>query len=175
MNIAKGFKTYAVLIGIVMLVLGAVCLFRPQVMESLIIWIMGAVVIVTGVVYIFQAKSAAAAGDGSTGRMISGILLVILGVVMIMCQVITKTAIGVGIAVMAFALGINRLIAASSVKKSAGNNKPAFISGVLHLVFACLMIFATFKMLDLIMVFIGVYLLFAGLTITLAAAMFKDI
>ena len=83
MNIAKGFKTYAVLIGIVMLVLGAICLFRPQVMESLIIWILGAVVIVTGVVYIFQAKSAAAAGDGSAGRMISGILLVILGVVMI--------------------------------------------------------------------------------------------
>lgn len=167
---AKGLKAYALFIGIVVLLLGVICLFRPQAIEKLIIWILSGIVMITGIVYIVHGKS-----SDSNGTLVKGVVILAIGIVMIMCEAFTKTAIGIIIAIFAFGLGIDRLSAGSRVAKAGGNPKPARISGVLHIIFGGLMLFIAFDMIDFIMMCIGVYFIFAGITIISAATYFKDI
>lgn len=165
---AKGFSAYAAVVGIVITVLGVICLAKPHVMESMIIWIMGGIVIITGIVMAISGKT-----SDNTGNLVFGSVLIIVGILMIVCEEVTKTAIGAAIALFAVMLGINRLNASSKIKKTGGNGKPPLISGILHLVFAVLMLFMTFEMLDFMMTLIGIYLAYSGINIISASLVLK--
>ncbi|MEE3362781.1 MAG: DUF308 domain-containing protein [Anaerovoracaceae bacterium] len=165
---SKGLSAYAAIVGIVITVLGVICLAKPQAMESMIIWIMGGIVIITGIVMMIFGKV-----TGNTGNLVFGAVLIIIGILMIVWEEVTKKAIGAALALFAIALGINRLKASSDLKKTGGNAKPPLISGILHLVFAALMLFMTFEMLDFMMTLIGIYLAYSGINIISAALILK--
>jgi len=166
-------KPMGLLLGILLMVIGVVFLAVPDRVTEFLGVFVGAVVTVIG---IFRITAVAVSWRVIINRgllLIIGIIVFLAGIFMLFNPDITITIIGAIIGILAIMLAVDRFFTANRYKRSA-NVTPTIISGLIHLIFGIGMIYSALVVFSIIIIFIGIYLLIAGIMFTLSTLFFPD-
>ncbi|MDL2253223.1 DUF308 domain-containing protein [Ruminococcaceae bacterium OttesenSCG-928-I18] len=149
-------KRYALLRTVFYLVLGIAMLAFPEAVITFIIYIFAAYCVLMGIINIVASRRE----GGGTGGLVSGILLLVLGVCLFLFSRAFASILPIVLGILLFILGITQIVQAFGAKQYTGKvNVLGLILGVLVLIGGLLGVVDPFGSLVLLFRLFGVVLL----------------
>lgn len=153
---------WTVILGVLMIIFGVIILGNTVVATAVSILVIGWIAIISGVVSLVGAF-VNRAGSGLWLGLVSGVLLLILGILILRNPVAGAFGLTVVLGIVFFARGITTLITGFTLP----TGKALFIvSGIVSLILGLIVLFNLFTMtLTLLGILLGVELIVHGLTV----------
>ncbi len=162
-----------ILIGAALALFGAASVVRPAVVIKILPVALGIIAAVYGVVRIALAvvwKELAP----SSPRIIGGAAAIVVGIVLAVNRTISVAFIGVVIGLFAVVSGIARAVYAWRTHVDKGTFRYTMLNSALRVIIGVIMLLNPFFSMAAMAVLIGIYLIFAGISIIIGAICCKD-
>ncbi len=147
-------KKYALLRAILYLLLGLAMLIFPETVITAIVYIIGGYAVIMGVMSIFSGRGKD--GQGGSGGLVGGILLIALGVCMFIFSRFIASILPLVLGILMLIVGITQIVAAIGMRSLTGKiNVFQLVLGILVLVGGVLGIINPFGTLALLVRVLG--------------------
>lgn len=166
-------KPAGLLLGVILMIAGVIFLVVPDRVTEFLAIFTGALIAVFG---LFRVILAIVQWNSTVNRVVIlavGILFSLIGIFMLVNPKITIAILGAIIGLFAIIIAFERFIKAYRIKEAV-NTLPTVISGLIHLAFGIGMIYSAIAVFSIIIVLIGIYLMIAGIMISLSTLFFQD-
>ncbi|MFV1959859.1 MAG: HdeD family acid-resistance protein [Planctomycetota bacterium] len=169
----KGAGSTMMLLGILQIVVGILAILAPLAAGSAVVWIIGIVLVVVGGAWLFGAFKEETFASGAV-TFLGGLLYLVCGILVIMKPLAGLNILGTILMIFLFMRGILQVQGAFIVKPERGWGWLLF-GGLLALLLGVLLM-AHWPIAGMwaIGVFIGIELLFTGITVLLFGADLRD-
>lgn len=175
MNGLEKIKSVGIFFGLAFILIGFVFLAFPEKVITSLAFIIGGLIIIFGFFRAFMLAFQWQEANKKYFKLAISIFLILFGIFIVTNTQITVTAIGVVMGVFAIMLAFDRFNMAILRKKAGLNNTWTIATGLVHLAFGIGMFYSAFTVISIIISIIGVYLLMAGIMITLSTSYFLDL
>lgn len=170
----KKIKSLGILLGIILIVLGAVFIIYNRDVVTALAIIVGICISAIGIGKLLQAKFSKNEDKHKLIHVVLGVILIALGIFIFIDIKASVMVVGLSIGAFAFISAFDRFATAIHRKKKELPCKHAVIFGLVHVGFGLLMIYFSFTMLTMIVTLAGIYLITAGLMVILSVAFYSD-
>lgn len=166
-------KPLGLILGLILMVIGIVFIAIPTQVVSFMATLIGAVLLVTGVVRVLIILVNWNKLENQFLLLILGLAILGTGIYMIVNTQVTVTLIGIVLGIFAILMGLDRFFTAFN-RKAEASIAPLIIFGLIHLAFGVGLIYASMTMFSIVVILYGIYFLVAGLLVVLSMLLFKD-
>ena len=173
MYIAGSNKSFGLVLGIILIAFGIIFLVAPDRVAEIIAILVGGLITAVG---FFRLATLISRWHYISDRvyiLIVSLLIFGAGLYILFNPNRAIALIGIVIGFFAIFMAIDRFITANRLKREI-NVLPTIITGLIHLAFGIGMIYSAVVVFSIIIVIIGIYLLLAGVMVTLSTFYFRD-
>ena len=162
-----------ILIGVALVLVGAAASLRPAVIIKILPVVLGVLAVVYGTVRIVLAMVWKELAPASP-RVIGGAASIVMGVVLAVNRTISVAFIGVVIGLFAVVSGVARAVHAWRTHVDKGTFRYTMLNSALRVIIGVIMLLNPFFSMAAMAALIGIYLIFAGISIIIGAICCKD-
>ena len=182
----KGLKIAIVVIGVLLIVLGIVCMFGPWSGITLLAWIAGVAMLVEGITSIISWNRLRKEGNTNGWFLLSAVISIVLGLILVGCNigtVVVEMFLVIMAAIWLLAMGVLRIVSAVNLRRSnqitngavGGKWLITMIVGIIMAIVGVIGVFSPWIMALAIGICLGVFLIVAGINVlTIGLEMSKD-
>ncbi len=171
------FKSLGIFGGVILLALGVVFIVFSEQVTEIMGMLIGLGILFIGVARLLQALSHSPAEvvTHKTGRVILSGIMICIGAYLLINGKVAISFVGVIIGIVAFAAAVDRFVVANERRKMGLPRGLTIISGVIHILFGLLMIYAAVQVVNMLVIFSGIYLLVAGIMMIISVVYKRDL
>lgn len=166
-------KPLGLFLGLMLMIIGVVFIAIPSQIVSFIALIIGAALVVIGVVRVLFVLINWKALNNQPLLLIIGLAILGVGIYILINTQATIAIIGIVLGVFAILMALDRFVTAFKRKEEV-KIMPSILFGLIHLAFGVGLIYASMSMFSIVVVLYGIYFLVAGLMIVLSLLIYKD-
>ena len=171
------FKSLGIFGGVILIAVGIVFIVFSKQVTEIMGMLVGLGILLVGVARLIQALSSSSEEvvKHKTGRIILGGIMICIGAYLLINGKVAISLVGMIIGVFAFAAAIDRFVVANERRKMGLPRGLTILSGVVHILFGLLMIYAAVQVLSMLVIFSGIYLLAAGIMVIISVVYMGDL
>lgn len=167
--------TYLLCAGILLIVLGVVAIVMPAVAGTAVVWVIGGLLVATGVIECFQAVKSSVSWMHKLFSLVLGVITAICGIAVLAHPFLGMSVLALVLAVFFFVEGVWKILASFSYRAASGW-LAMFASGFLALILA-LLIWQQWPLSGLwaVGILVGVDLLMTGVSMLVLALTIRTV